>query len=104
MNESPLPEMPAGAAGRLLAAWTGSRDREVRRLAVWMSAAAAVVLAGSFLIRPAAPNKPAAGPVALESVAEVLPIEPRGDAGIETVQLAQWIADDLTRGPLRESP
>jgi anti-sigma factor RsiW len=104
LADSPLPEMPAGAAGRVLAAWAGSRDREVRRLAGWLTAAAAVVLAGSLLVRPADVKAPAARPVALESVAEMLPIEPRGDAGIETVQLAQWMADDLAHGTLRESP
>ncbi|MGA2497318.1 MAG: zf-HC2 domain-containing protein [Tepidisphaeraceae bacterium] len=104
LTESPLPEMPAGAAGRLLVAWAHSRDRDVRRLAGWLTAAAAFVLGGSLLIRPPDLNKPAARPIAVDSVAEMLPIEPRGDAGIETMQLAQWIAEDLSRGTLRESP
>src|SRR4051812_6839491 len=56
LREMDLPLPPAGAQARWLRDWQFARDRSVRRLASWMTAAASVVLGvtlSTFLSRPA---------------------------------------------------
>jgi anti-sigma factor RsiW len=93
----PLTEMRSGAANRMYGAWRATSDRGVLRIASWLTAAAAVVLAGTVLTWPGQQNiQTARGPDALETLATVAPAEGHEDGRSEVVVLAQWIADDLS--------
>ncbi len=104
LRDAPLPDLPGRAVGRMSLAFASSRDREVRRLAGWLTAAAAMVLVGSYLTAPGSAGALQGRQTAFEPVAEMLPIEPRGEAGAETMELAQWIADDLSHSAMRDLP
>ncbi|HMB95391.1 MAG TPA: zf-HC2 domain-containing protein [Tepidisphaeraceae bacterium] len=93
-------EMPPRAMSRLYGSWHAAKveqDRGVRRLAGWLTAAAAAILilvplhVTSLSQRTNNPN------VAVdETVAFLPPSSPREDANSDLVQVAQWMANDLS--------
>jgi anti-sigma factor RsiW len=76
-----------------------ARESGVRRLAGWMTSAAAAVLAGAMLWSPApatpGEERPASGTTWAEAVAVMPPARTRDDSGGHLVQVAQFMASDL---------
>lgn len=95
-----LPAVPSRAMNRMHGAWWAARpaqEQGVRRLASWLTAAAASVL----IIVPLVPQKPAVEqPIvatrSFEIMALVPPPGPREDPSGELMQVAQWFATDLS--------
>jgi anti-sigma factor RsiW len=101
MASAALVEMPPRAINRMYGAWWASaqaRDRGVRRLAGWLTAAAAAVLVLVPLYSPYSPSRPAEFEAGSwqETIAFIPPAGPRDDANAELIQVAQWIANDLS--------
>jgi anti-sigma factor RsiW len=96
-----LPEMPPRVLSRMYGAWWATaqvRDRGVRRLAGWLTAAAAAIL---VLVPTFSPSRPAefettSAGAWKETIAFIPPAGPRDDANAELVQVAQWLANDLS--------
>ena len=93
-----MPQLPAGAVGRMYGAWAigmrSARDRAVLRIASWLTAAAAVLVAGLIGLRNA--PEPRGGSLAWDApVATEAPVE--ATTAPELVQVAQWQAEDLSR-------
>lgn len=105
---TPLPDVPADSVTRYYGAWDASRQRALLRISSWLTAAAAAVLVGSLVWLPAKDDRPAAPAVAVadagewEAVALMPPPERRGERPDEFVELAQWIADDLSDGGFQQ--
>ena len=106
--EAPLPPVNAQLNDRLYAAWQLARQqRGVLRISSWLTGAAAAVLVGGLLLTPGGdpsgdPNNVAqstqsAG--AWEATALMPPPERASDRPDEYVELAQWIASDLSDAP-----
>ena len=99
---APLAEMRAGATQRLYGAWYKAGDRDVLRVASWLTAAAAAVLLGAILSWPGEqPPQMVRAPDVLETVAVMSPNEVHDDNRGDLVILAQWMADDLSVGERR---
>lgn len=96
LRECPLEAPPAGLVGRLQLAPHAARDREVRRLAGWMTAAAAAVLAITLSGYPDKQVEAASRAGAWELAAVMPPIQPGDDAETETVEVARWMVADLS--------
>ena len=99
----PLAEMSPRASGRMYGAFhaaRAARDRGVRHLAGWLTAAAAAILVMVGL-RPGTSPRDNETPTVVasnwgvETVAVMPPLEPRNGANSELVQFAQWMASDL---------
>src|SRR5262249_11419393 len=100
----PLPEMPPRALNRMYGAWWPTaqvRDRGVRGLAGWLTAAAAAVLVivPTFSPSRTADYEPASSGAWQETIAFIPPAGPRDDSNAELVQVAQWLANDLSTEP-----
>jgi anti-sigma factor RsiW len=94
-----LREMRPMAVGRFYDAWTEARDRGLVRITSWLTAAAAAVLIGALWLWPVAETKTTASrPGMWETVAIVPPAETQAESNSELVQVAQWMADDLSLG------
>jgi anti-sigma factor RsiW len=94
-----LPDMRPMAVGRFYDAWTEARDRGLMRITSWLTAAAAAVLIGALSLWPAAEAKSTAlRPGMWESIAIAPPAETQAESNSELVQVAQWMADDLSLG------
>jgi anti-sigma factor RsiW len=104
-----LPEVSNASISRYYAAWNASQQRGLLRISSWLTAAAAALLIGSLLLRPARTSGPAAPAVAVavadagewEAVALMPPPERRGERPDEFIELAQWMAEDLSDGQLQ---
>ena|SRR5438105_2533093 len=109
LNAAPLSQMPGDLSGRIVNAFPAARDkqnreRDVRRLAGWLTATAAAVLLVAIFRLPGA-SRPSTDQVAENppaardwELAAVMPPPERtaDDAGsAEFVQLAQWMSRDL---------
>lgn len=93
----PLPEMPASAINRMYGSWWNSKqaqERGIRRLAGWMSAAAAVVMVIVPLMGQPSPQAEA---VTWEARGLMAPSVPRDDPNADLIQVAQWMANDLSQ-------
>jgi anti-sigma factor RsiW len=94
----PLPEMPAGAVGRMYGTWWNSKqaqERGIRRVAGLMAAAAAVVMVIVPLF--GSPVVPADNQgIAWEARGFIAPSVPRDDPNADLIQVAQWMANDLS--------
>lgn len=101
LAQAPLAEMPQRAVSRFEGSWYEARDRGMVRVASWLTAAAAMLLVGALLARPQAPvaTPVKAGP--WETYAIAPPAEVHGESSSELVQVAQWMADDLSVGERR---
>jgi anti-sigma factor RsiW len=107
--DAPLP-IVAGAQlnQRLYDAWYVAQQRGVLRMSSWLTGAAAAVLIGALLLTPkgnTSSDNPsvASGPQqqanTWEATALMPPPERAGDRPDEYVELAQWIASDLSDNP-----
>jgi len=97
-NSATLPQMSDAAMNRLQGAWPEVSERALLRITSWMTGVAAALLVGALLVwsgvRDEASNRPvAADPVVLATAAE-----PPGEPNSELIQVAQWMADDLSIG------
>lgn len=95
VRQAPLPALPANALARwTLALPQQARDRQVRRLAEWLTAAAAVLLISCLpAVWTASPST--TSPL---GEAEALLLSSAGDESASPqLVLARWIATDLDR-------
>lgn len=109
LHEVALPEMPARAMSRFHGSWhmaRQERERGVRRLASWMTAAAAAVLVLVMVRSPDQRSEVAevnnTGTAWVETVAFMPPVEHREGNSAELVQIAQWMASDLSTGSMQQ--
>jgi len=110
------PAMSADARRRLEQAWWAARDRGVLHLAEWLTAAAAAILVGALLFwsdTGAHANRMAEAPggngmnvqamnvqMPSEQTDVMLPpVEARDEVASNEVDLAEWIASDLSVDP-----
>ena len=100
-------DMRPQAMGKLHGAWWAAqarRDRGVRRLAAVLTAAAAIVLVLTPLLTPHHPPKTVTEDTpagAWELVALNPSMESREDSGSQLVQVAQFMATDLSQDQAR---
>lgn len=95
--------MRAGAVSRYYGAWHVARERAVLRITGWLTAVAAGLLIGAILTWPGEDQR--ALPVravrsgAWEQFAVMPPAETQAEGGGgQLVQVAQWMANDLSLG------
>jgi anti-sigma factor RsiW len=97
---APMAEMPPQALKRLQRAWWAAQDRDVRRVAGWLTAAAAAVILAAMIWSPASQRggegeggfaTSASWQSDLFAPPTVVADEPQD----ETIVAAQWIANDL---------
>jgi hypothetical protein len=99
-----MPAMSQIAMARLEASWNPMSERALLRITSWMTGAAAALLVGALLAwsnvsdapvttKASRPVAAAADPVVLATAAE-----PPGETNSELIQVAQWMADDLSIG------
>lgn len=102
IRQAPLADMPVHAVARLRNHPACAGDRDLIRVAGWLTAAAAAVLLFALLKAPAgSADRIAAGPSLWETVA-VTPLgEVQDDQNGEMV-LAQWMADELSSEQMGE--
>lgn len=115
LSQAPRAEMPEGALARLregfdvvrakslgerMAAERAARERGVLRIAGWLTAAAAALLMAGLVMLPATEGP---GPAvvtstrsSLDLMAAVMPPSQVQEGTPQFVQVAQWIADDLS--------
>jgi anti-sigma factor RsiW len=104
VREAPLPEVGKVDASRLYEAWAASPQRGLLRIASWMTAAAAAVLVGSLVLWPHGrnqnvPNSSIASAASSWEVPALMPppaAERPLDRPDELVEVAEWMADDLS--------
>ncbi|MBP7933392.1 MAG: zf-HC2 domain-containing protein [Phycisphaerae bacterium] len=99
-----LEEPPPGLVNRLELASRSAQDRDVRRLAGWMTAAAAAVLAITLAGYPNRQVEAASRTGTWELAAVMPPIQPSDDAATETVEVARWMVADLSAPASGEEP
>ena len=108
--DAPLPMVATAQINeRLYDAWYVAQQRGVLRMSSWLTGAAAAVLVGALLLTPKGSTSDT-GAVARsaqqqqqanvwEATALMPPPERAGDRPDEYVELAQWIASDLSDNP-----
>ena len=100
-----LPEMPSTAASHYYKAWdVAARQRGLLRISSWLTGAAAAVLLGALVLWPQrqTPAPDVAGSNGWEINALMPPSPERpADRPDELIELAQWMADDLSADALR---
>jgi anti-sigma factor RsiW len=92
-----LPAMPPRAVNRMYGSWHAAKvaqERGVRRLAGWLTAAAAAIL----ILVPLQSQKSEMNEhvTDVDTGAFLPPASPREDSNTELVQVAQWMANDLS--------
>jgi anti-sigma factor RsiW len=111
LRSTALPTAPEALAERALAAWNNARNSEeagLRRMAGWMTAAAAVVLMAAMLRvslvsqvgSDRTMNEASASAIRDWEFAAVLPPDRPADdsaGSADLIQVAQWMAHDLSR-------
>lgn len=93
--------MRVGAMATYYGAWRSARDRAVMRITGWLTAAAAVLMMGALLLGPVRSSPSVAAkpkPGIWEVMVVTPPVETHGEANSDLVQVAQWMADDLSSG------
>jgi len=101
LMNAPRSEMRPQAVSRYQGAWYVARDRGMMRIAGWLTATAAALLVGALVTAPT-PQPTAPAKTGLwEAMAVMPPAEPQGEANSDLVQVAQWMADDLSLGDRR---
>ncbi len=98
MSHAALPAMPDAAMKRFAGVWQKANDRAILRIATWFTAAAASLLFGALFLWPKSQPTMASRPAVWDTVAVMPPAS--GDSS-ELVQVAQWIAEDLSMGERR---
>ena len=99
--QAPLPGMPLSSLGRYYGAWEFSRQRGVMRITGWLTAAAAAILVAGLVMWPNKSNTTVAKTEPIPLVAMIPPADTSGDSNTELVQVAQWMATDLSLGERR---
>jgi len=100
---APKPEMRSGAMNRYYDAFNAARDRAVLRITSWLTAVAAGLLIGAILTWPAEEPSTTAPKSARSGTWEQFAVMPppadtQGENGAQLVQVAQWMANDLSLG------
>jgi anti-sigma factor RsiW len=107
LRNAPLPQPAVEAMQRWQRNLAAMQDRQVRRFAGWMTAAASVVLAASLYVATSNQAQ-AVAPAVAEWEAAVVGIgleSPAPEQGTSTYQTtAQWIVTDLSRASSGASP
>src|SRR4051794_30036031 len=100
-----MPAMSRMAMARLEASWYQVSERALLRITSWMTGVAAALLVGALVVwssvspGPANTGGKASRPVmAADPVVLATAAEPPGEANSEVIQVAQWMADDLSIG------
>lgn len=101
LSAAPRPEMRSQAASRFQGAWYVARDRGMMRIAGWLTAAAAALLVGALVTAPTPQPSVPAKTGLWEAMAVMPPAEPPAEPNSDLVQVAQWMADDLSLGDRR---
>lgn len=95
LKNAPMEPISPIALARLERAYDAVRDRGVRRVAGWLTAAAAAVLVGVMLI----PSEPAPDVTASAAPWQTIAVMPPADTSDEPIPelvlAAQWMANDL---------
>jgi anti-sigma factor RsiW len=101
--DAPFRAMPDRAMSRFHGSWNAAHERGALRTVSWLTAAAAAVLAIGIGMWPAHRE---AAPAARSNAWEIAALTPpapahagaAGEDGSDLVQVAQWIANDLSDG------
>jgi hypothetical protein len=101
-----MPAMPRMAMARLEGSWYQNSERALLRITSWMTGVAAALLVGALLAWSGVSNGTANGTgakagrpvVAADPVVLATAAEPPGETNSEVIQVAQWMADDLSIG------
>ena len=97
IQNAPMTPMPAATLKRVQQAWWARQDRGVLRLAEWMTAAAAAVLVGAMMLWPSGRSENGnRATAATWQVAAVMPPTESREETAEVIELAQWMANDLS--------
>lgn len=99
--QAPLLDVSPATVARYQGAWHEARDRGLVRVTGWLTGVAAAVLVGALALwSPIEGNSLAA---ARPSLWETAAITPPSEAQVESelVQVAQWMATDLSYGERR---
>ena len=98
VTAAPIADVPQQASRRMQQAWwaaQAARDRGVRRVASWLTAAAAAVILAVMIGSPASRRSAESPVVFLPSDLLVPPTVITDEPQDETIDAAQWIANDL---------
>jgi anti-sigma factor RsiW len=109
VSTATLPDVSAASADHYYAAWNVVRQQHgLLRISSWLTAAAAAVLVGSLVLWPSASNNVNTNTAVnepsgstWEAVAVMPPPERGGDRPDQFIELAQWMADDLSSEGIR---
>ena len=97
--DAPRAPLPDAALLRLRQSLHTASDRAVLRITGWLTGAAAVILVGALLAKPAArtdtPRGPQVASAAWQIQAVTPPMELADSSGGTDVLPAQWMADEL---------
>jgi anti-sigma factor RsiW len=93
-----LPAMPDGVLGRVEGVFRQASERAVLRIASWLTGVAAALLIGALLMWSSLRLEPASRPAAVDTLVLAPATEPPGEPNSELIQVAQWMADDLSIG------
>jgi anti-sigma factor RsiW len=105
ISTAPLPDVSFATVEHYYEAWHLSRQRGLLRISSWLTTAAAAVLVGSLVLWP----KPAdtRGTVVVQDTGEweaaalMPPPERASDRPDQFIELAQWMAEDLSMEGIR---
>jgi anti-sigma factor RsiW len=94
---APMADMPADSMRQMKQAWWANQDRGVRRIASWLTAAAAVVMLATTLWSPATRSGTDSGSVAPSSwqTVALTPPDTQDEPQDDSINAAQYIANDL---------
>jgi anti-sigma factor RsiW len=97
-NHADLPAMPDAVLARLEGSWQQVAERAQLRIVTWMTGVAAALLVGALLMWQHVHDAQLSRPVAADPVVLATAAEPPGEPNSELIQVAQWMADDLSIG------
>ena len=93
-----MPAMPDDAMARLEAAWPQVSERALLRITSWMTGVAAALLVGALAVWSTVRDEAATRMMAADPIVLATAAEPPDEPSSELIQVAQWIADDLSIG------
>ena len=100
--DAPVAEVSAASSKRYHQAWAIANQRSILRISSWLTGAAAAALIASLFLWPETKTPDvavSARPSNWELVAMMPPPERTTDRPDELIELAQWMADDLSTAP-----
>src|SRR5687768_12217893 len=91
---APMADLPPHAMKRMQQAWWAAQDRGVRRIAGWLTAAAAAVIFAAVILSPS--QRPESSP-SFQLATLMPPAESpeQDEPQNEVIDAAQWIANDI---------